>query len=225
MKKTRLRYIASLLIFSVLYIIAISRDSSSNKYESYIIGENVKFAEGRVFKNRSYKRYQTTLNTQMPEVKFSNVGSLRSSYDINAEGYKYVASLKSDKNSSYQILGSSNRSAASNVNFRSLQTLYVSGFNNSYVYKPKTSSNVTSFTTYSTVKLDDPFASVGLYNDALTRTDWGDFNDDPGSIARADWGGFNDDPGNVVPIGSVLPLLILGALYAMIKIFFKSPLI
>lgn len=190
------------LILGVLFYNQSQKDSIASS-----VAGNIQFSKTSNTPMRIGGNHYGAANS-MPDAK------LDFSYDRNIRGAsQYVAANKNRGQQDvlavsakgYDVMGKT-----TNTQHSKMQSLGVSGsVQISYggAGVSSASSSSASFSTYSSVNIDQPFASAN--STAVTRA----------------WGDYNNDPGDVVPIGSVLPLLLLGALYAMIKMFFKSPLI
>ncbi len=185
-----------LLILGVLFYSQSQKDSIASS-----VAGNIQFSKTSNTPMRIGGNYYGVANS-MPDAK------LDFSYDRNIRGAsQYVAtnnnrgqqSVLATSSKGYNVMGNS-----TNTQHSKMQSLGVTASSQvSYggAIASSGSSSSGSFSTYSSVNIDQPFASAN--NTAVT---------------RADWGNFNNDPGEVVPIGSVLPLLILGALYALRKL-------
>ncbi len=136
---------------------------------------------------------------------FSYDRNIRGSSSINVSnanrGEQLVASSKE-----YSIFSNSETNRQPKA-----QSINVNGSSQiSYTSRKKVSSsfasNTIAYSGLASAQLDAPFASVQAYNDNLYDE----------AMTRG-FGGTNPEPGPVVPIGSIFPLLLLGAIYLLIK--------
>lgn len=193
--RTILAIFASLLLIVAVGVYSLfSSDTNVIKTTS-----NIDYSNGA---KRSYVRQSKDYSNQMQSFVTPMVSTTPTS-SIKVEANRVANSpLTSAQSTSYNVLGTTSSSNQQN------KLVSISGSSNSSTGRASSvssssSSSFSTTTSVGTISLSESFAKMTAANETLTRG----------------FGDYNNDPGEVVPIGSVLPLLLLGAIYMLIKWF------